>query len=379
MVDASKLVKKSLRNVKPYFHGGNVWEISEKYNIPVDQLIDFSISTNPLGAPEAALDAINQHRELIKHYPDPDHEWLLEALAKSVGVKPVNVVVGNGSTELIYLFCEVFLESGCEAVVLVPTFSEYKAAIKRSDGKIVFLQCDSAKNFQLNVEELEKTVSEKTRMIFVCNPNSPTGCLYGKEDVLRVIRFAAEKNVLVFVDEDYIDFVDDDKRYSMAEYVNEFSNLFVLRSLTKFYGLAGVRIGFGIGSPEITEILRNVKMPWSVNSLAMVATEAAVRDTEFIETSRLLVSKGRREMLKMLKSVPWLKVYPSETNFLLLEIIQGDLTATQVREELAKKGFLIRDCKDFDGLDNRFFRVTVRRPEENKKLVEQIKALGNRK
>ena len=379
MDDVSKLVKKSLRGVSPYFHGGNVWEISEKYNIPVDQLIDFSISTNPLGAPEAALEAISQHLTLIKHYPDPDHEWLLEVLAKSVGVKPKNVVVSNGSTELIYLFCEVFLESGCEAVVPVPTFSEYKAAIERSGGNIVFLQCESAKNFRLNIEELEKAISKKTRIIFLCNPNSPTGWLYEKDDVLRVIRFAAEKNVLVFVDEDYIDFVDDGKRYSMADYVNKFDNLFVLRSLTKFYGLAGVRVGFGISSADIAKILKNVKMPWSVNSLAMVATEAAVRDTDFIKNSRLLVSKGRREMREMFKAIPWLKVYPSETNFLLIEIIKGDSTSTQVREELAKNGLLIRDCKDFDGLDNRFFRVTVRRPEENKKLVEQIEALGNKK
>jgi threonine-phosphate decarboxylase len=377
MVDVSRLVKKSLTTLNPYFHGGNVWEISEKYNIPVDQLIDFSISTNPLGAPETALESIRQHLNLIKHYPDPNHEWLLEALAKSAGVKPNNVVVGNGSTELIYLFNEVFLDNGYEAIIPVPSFSEYKAAIERFGGNMIFLRCDSGKNFQLNVEELERAISKKTRIIFLCNPNSPTGYLYEKEDLLRIIKFAAEKDVFVFLDEDYIDFVDDGKRYSMAEYVEEYNNLFVLRSLTKFFGLAGVRIGFGVGSPELVNILKKVKMPWSVNSLAMFSTAAAVKDTDFIKKSRLLVSKSRREMLEMLKSIPWLKVYPSETNFLLLEIIQGDLTSTQIRERLATKGLLIRDCKDFDGLNNRFFRVTVRRPEENKKLIEQIKSFGN--
>jgi threonine-phosphate decarboxylase len=379
MVDISKLVKDSLRSLTPYFHGGNVWEISEKYNIPVDKLVDFSISTNPLGAPETALESIRQHLNLIKHYPDPDHEWLLEVLAKSAGVEPNNVIVGNGSTELIYLFNEVFLENGYEAVIPVPSFSEYKAAIERFGGSIVFLKCDASKIFQLNIEELEKTISKKTRIIFLCNPNSPTGGLYEKEDLLRIIRFAAERNVLVFLDEDYIDFVDDAKRYSMAEYVNEYNNLFVLRSLTKFFGLGGIRIGFGIGSPELVEILKNIRMPWSVNSLAMFATAAAVKDTEFIKNSRLLVSQSRKEMLKMFKSIPWLKVYPSETNFLLIQIMRDDLTSTQLRELLAKKGLLIRDCKDFDGLDNRFFRVTVRRPEENKKLIEQLNSLGTKK
>jgi threonine-phosphate decarboxylase len=377
MVDVSKLVKESLRNLSPYFHGGNVWEISEKHNIPVEQLLDFSISTNPLGVPAKALESIRQHLNLIHHYPDPEPDWLLEALAKSAGVKPDNIIVGNGSTELIYLFNEVFLDNGYEAVIPVPTFSEYKAAIERTSGNMTFLKCDPAKNFKLNLEEMENCLSEKTRIIFLCNPNSPTGCLYEKADVLRVIRIAAENDVLVFLDEDYIDFVDDGKRYSMAEYVDEYNNLFVLRSLTKFFGLAGIRIGFGIGSPDLIKTLQNVKMPWSVNSLAMFAAEEAVKDTDFINKSRLLVSKSRKEMQTMLQEIPWLKVYPSETNFLLNEIIDGDLTSTQLAEELAKRGFLIRDCEDFDGLNNRFFRVTVRRPEENKKLVEQIKAVGN--
>ena len=379
MVDVSKLVKKSLRNLSPYFHGGNVWKISEKYNIPVDQLLDFSISTNPMGAPEKALEAIRIHLDLIHHYPDPDHEWLLEVLAKSTGVISNNIIMGNGSTELIYLFNEVFLENGYEAIIPVPTFSEYKAAIERSGGNMVFLKCKPEKDFKLDLEELKNSVGEKTRILFLCNPNSPTGCLYEKSDVLEIVEFAAEKNVLVFVDEDYIDFVDDDKRYSMAEYVNEYSNLFVLRSLTKFFGLAGLRIGFGIGSPELVQTLKNVRMPWSVNSLAMYATVEAVKDTDFIKKSRLLVSKSRKEMKNMLKAIPWLKVYPSETNFLLIEITRKDLTSTQLAEELAKKGFLIRDCQDFDGLNNKFFRTTVRRPEENRKLVEQIAVLGNQK
>ena len=292
-------------------------------------------------------------------------------------MNPDNIIVGDGSTELIYLFNEVFLENSYEAVIPVPTFSEYKAAIERSGGNMELLLCDPAKNFKLNLTELEHSITKKTRILFLCNPNSPTGCLYEKDKVLKVIKFAAEKNVLVFVDEDYIDFVDDNKRYSMAEYVNEYNNLFVLRSLTKFYGLAGLRIGFGIGDPELVKTLKNVQMPWSVNSLAMYATAEAVKDTDFIKNSRLLVSQSRKEMQKMLKTIPWLKVYPSETNFILNEIITEDLTSAQLAEELAKKSFLIRDCEDFDGLTNKFFRVTVRRPEENRKLVEQISALGN--
>ena len=163
----------------------------------------------------------------------------------------------------------------------------------------------------------------------------------------------------------------------MAEYVNEHNNLFVLRSLTKFFGLAGIRIGFGIASPDLINVLKNTKIAWSVNSLAMFATQAAIKDTQYINESRNLISQSRNELIELFSSIPWLKVYPSETNFLLIEIIHPNLTSTKLKEELAKHGLLIRDCKDFDGLDDKFFRVAVRKPEENKRLIDQIKSLGN--
>jgi len=377
MVDISGLIKAPIRELSPCIHGGDVWKISEKFKIPLDQVIDFSVPINPLGIPKKVLQTIRTHLNLIKNYPDPNHEWLIETLSNYVGVKSNNIIVGNGSTELIYLFAEVFVESGCDAVIPIPTFGEYKVATMRIGGRPWFLKCDPAKNFRLNFEELEKAISKKTRIVYFCNPNSPTGILYEKDDVLRVVRLAAEKNVLVFLDEDYVDFVDDDKRYSMAEYVTRYDNLFILRSLTKFFALAGLRIGFGIASPDVVKALRRAKMPWSVNSLAMFAATEAVKDDDYVKRSRLLISRSKRQMQKMLQEFPWLKVYPSETNFFLIEITEGDLTSTQLKEELARKGLLIRDCSDFDGLNSRFFRVSVNKPEENKKLIEHLKSFIN--
>lgn len=374
MVDVSKLVKKPFKNITPCFHGGNVWELSENCNLPIDKIIDFSVSTNPLGAPKTALEAMKKNLDCVEHYPDPNHEWLLDKIAKSVGVSSENIVVGNGSTELIYLFSEIFLDNQTETILPTPFFSEYKAAIKRFNSKMVFLNCKPEQAFQLNLTELENLISKKTRVIFLCNPNSPTGILYTKDDLLKIVKFAAERDVFVFVDEDYIDFVDDESRYSMAKYVNRFNNLFVLRSLTKFFGLAGIRIGFGIGSPDLISVLKKSKLPWTVNSLAMFATEAAIKDTEYIKETRNLISQSRNKLIELLSSISWLKVYPSKTNFLLVEIGRPDLTSTQLQQDLAKKGLLIRDCKDFDGLNNKFFRVAVRKPEENQKLIDQIKS-----
>ena len=142
MIDISKLLKKSFLHLTPYHHGGNVWDFSERYDIPLNQVIDFSISTNPFGAPNTAFEAILGHLELIKHYPDPDPKWLLQSLAESVGVNQNNIILGNGSTELIYLFNEVLLENGFSALIPIPSFSEYKAAIERFRGNITFFECD---------------------------------------------------------------------------------------------------------------------------------------------------------------------------------------------------------------------------------------------
>ena len=376
MVDISKLIKPHIRRLNPCVHGGDVWKISDKYHIPLDQVIDFSVPINPMGTPEKALQSIQKHLSLIKNYPDPEHEWLIDTFSNYVGVKPNNIIVGSGSTELIYLFVEVFLSGEDDVVIPIPVFNEYNKATMKVGGKPLFLQCYPAANFHLDLEELEKAISKKTRIIFLCNPNSPTGNLYEKEDVLHIVRIAAEKNVLVFLDEDYVEFVDETKRYSMAEYVARYNNLFVLRSLTKFFGLAGLRIGFGIASPDIVNALKRAKMPWTVNSLAMFAAKDAVQDDDFIKRSRLLISRGKKQMQKMFQELPWLKVYPSETNFFLVEITKGSLTSTQLKERLEKKGLLIRDCSDFDGLNNSYFRVSVNKPKKNKKLIEHLKSFA---
>jgi threonine-phosphate decarboxylase len=376
MVDVHKLMKTPIRELSPYVHGGNIWKASREFGITLNQVIDFSSPINPMGIPKKVLPSIRRHLSLIKNYPDPDHEWLLEALSNYVGVDSNNIVVGNGSTELIYLFTEVFVDGGSEAVIPVPTFGEYKMATMRVGGRPSLVRCDPTHNFRLSFEKLEKAFSKNTRMIFLCNPNSPTGRLYERDNVLRIIKLASEKDALVFLDESYVDFVNDDKRYSMTKYIARYDNLFVLRSLTKFFALAGLRIGFGVASPDLVKALKRAKMPWSVNSLAMFAAMEAVKDEEYIKKSRMLISRSKREMQTMLQEIPWLRVYPSETNFFLAEITRADLTATQLKQGLARTGLLIRDCSNFDGLDNRFLRVSVNKPEENKRLIEHLKSFA---
>jgi threonine-phosphate decarboxylase len=329
-----------------------------------------------MGVSPKVLRSIRQHASLVRHYPDPNTELLVEKLSEYVNVNTNNLIVSNGSTELIHLFADVFLSHGHEALIPVPTFGEYKTATLKVGAKPVLLACDSADSFDLNFAKLAESVSKNTRMIFLCNPNSPTAKLYSEGDVLRVVRLAAERNVLVFVDEAYFEFVDDDKRFSMAKHAERHSNLFVLRSLTKFFGLAGLRVGFGIASPTIVEALKKAQVPWSVNTLAMFAAVEAIEDNDFVKKSRLMVNRNKRKMEEMLRRISWLKVYPSDANFFLIEINRSDLTSTQLKEALERKRLLIRDCSNFDGLSNRFFRVAVSKHSNNKRLVECLKSFN---
>jgi threonine-phosphate decarboxylase len=376
LVDVSKLAREQIRKLSPCFHGGDIWRVSEKYGIPLNEVIDFSVSLNPLGMSKKAMKSIHEHVKLINNYPPPSAEPLIEKLAKYVGARKDSILVGNGTTELIHTFVNVFLEKNQKTLIPAPTFGEYKAATLKAGGQPAFLKCNSETDFLLDLTKLTNLISDDTRIVFLCNPNSPTGTSLKKSHVLDFIREANDRNVLVFLDEAYCEFVEDKKRYSMAEYVNRFDNLFVLRALTKFFGLAGLRIGFGVASPEMIELLKKGQVPWSVNSLAMFAAETAVADEAFIEKSRAFVFRSKKQLQKMLQEIRWLKVYPSEANFFLCEIKKANLTSTQLKEALERKGVLIRDCSNFEGLNNKFFRVAVKTPRENKKLVELLNSFN---
>jgi len=376
VVNISKLAKEQIRKLSPCFHGGNIWRVSEKYHIPVEEVIDFSVSINPLGTSRKVMKSICDHVHLISNYPSPNAEPLNQKLAKYVGAESNNIIIGNGTTELIHTFTDVFLEKGKKTVMPAPTFGEYKVATLKNGGQPVFLKCSYETSFLIDLAKFADLLSGDTKIAFLCNPNSPTGTLLSKEAVISFVRLAAQKNVLVFLDEAYNEFVEDGKRYSMVDCVNHFDNLFVLRALTKFFGLAGLRIGFGVACPEMIELLKKAQVPWSVNSLAIFAADEVVEDSDFIDKSKAFTLRSKTQLWRLLQEIPWLKVYSSEANFFLCKINTPGLTSTLLKEMLERKGLLIRDCSNFEGLNDKFFRVAVKRPPENKKLIECLHSFG---
>ena len=335
-------------------------------------MLEFSGPINFLGPSPKAVEAIQQHAKLIRFYPDPNPVELRTEIARYVGhgVEESNIILGNGSIELIYMITDA-LPSGFKAVIPVPSFTEYEKAVLRVGGEVVFVKLPE--DFALDVESVKKAVTADTRIIYICNPHSPSGTLYSKEVILDLVEFCRTRNIIVSVDENYIEFAEKGQDATMASYVKQYSNLFVIRSVTKFYGMPGIRFGYGIAAEDLIETLQAIRQPWSINSLASYAVLAALKDVEFIENTKRTIAKERAQFAKMLSEISGLQVFPSETNFLLVKITDKKLTSTALKEEMAKKGILIRDCSTFVGLDDSYFRVTVRSAEENLKLVNTLK------
>jgi threonine-phosphate decarboxylase len=353
-------------------HGGDVWGFSRKYNIPLEEVLDFSGPINFLGPSPKAVDAIKEYAHLVKFYPDPNPMDLRREIALYVGqgVGTENVILGNGSIELIYMITEAF-QRPFKAVIPVPSFSEYEKAVLRVGGDVVFVQLPF--NFTLEPENVKKAITDDTKIVYICNPHSPSGALSSQASILDLTEFCQKKGIIVSVDENYIEFADKGQETTVAGYAKTYENLFVIRSVTKFYGMPGIRFGYAIAAESLIETLQTVRQPWSINGLAGCATLAAFEDKEFIENTKSTIKREKAQFAKMLMEIGGLQVFPSETNFLLVKIISHKITSTELREELAKKGLLIRDCCTFVGLDNSFFRVTVRSYKENERLINALK------
>jgi threonine-phosphate decarboxylase len=357
-------------------HGGDVWGFSRKYGVPVEKVLDFSGPINFLGASPKAVEAVKKFAELIRFYPDPNPTELKKEIAEYVGnVSPENIIVGNGSTELIYMIPEFFAPN-FKAVIPVPSFTEYEKATLRVRGEPIFVKLPE--DFSLNLENIKKVVTSDTRIVFVCNPHSPSGTLYDKQTILELVDFCHKNNTVVCIDENYIEFAESGKDATVTSYVKKYANLFVIRSLTKFYAMPGLRFGYALADQDFISALQDVRQPWSINSLAVFAAKAALKDTEFVEKTKSSITREKAGLVEMLKEIDVLQVFPSETNFLLVKILNKKTTSTELRESMAKEGILIRDCSTFVGLDKSYFRVTVRSSRDNLKLVETLRKALNK-
>ncbi len=333
-------------------------------------IIDFASNSNPKGVSEKALEAVKNNLDKISNYPDSGCTKLREALAGYVGVKPENVIAGNGSAEIIRLFCEFFLNKGDVVLILIPAFSEYEENAMLFGGEIISIKLNSGNNFKLNIAKIPGKINNKIKIVFLCSPNNPTGQSIPGEDVLKLA--VENPKTFIFLDEAFIEFSGQE---SLASEVEKHKNLFVLRSMTKFFALAGLRIGYGVGNKNLIKKLSDAKLEWNVNVLAQAAAIGSLRDKEYIKNSKTLMEKEKQNLFNELLGIPELIVYPSDANFFLINIKRTGFSSPEMKNELLKKSILIRDCSNFRGLNKNYIRVCVRTREENEKLVSALEEI----
>jgi len=352
-----------------YDHGGNIFSVARVFGVSPDAISDFSASINPLGSsPEVRKSLISALGSLV-HYPDSGHLELKQALAVYHDLSPSNFAIANGSTELIYNLPALL--PGKKALIISPSFSEYVRALDQHHWESQHFILPHADNFSINTDTLERTLAGGIDLLYLCNPGNPTGTLYSQRVIDKIYRLCIDAGTFLVLDEAFMDFCE---KSSAKRVVVHRDNSIVLRSMTKFFGIPGLRLGYSISNASLAERLDSKGGPWSVNTLALVAGVASLQDSEHNRRTIEFVRQERRGLIDGLEQFPVFKVYPSNANFLLIEIKEG-MNASELKERLLHHRILIRDCSNFMGLSDKFFRIAVRSSEENQQLLECLRRI----
>lgn len=353
-------------------HGGNIRDAFKKYRLKDGNFIDFSASINPLGFPQGIKKEILNNFEIVLHYPDMECRFVKKAISKYSSLPEDNLLIGNGSMELIFLIARALKPK--KALIPLPAFSEYETAVNLSAGKCVFLNCSRKSNFEIKVERILKKL-KSLDLIFICNPNNPTGFLFDKSSLELLCEECEKKCVYLVIDEVFMDFVAEEKKMSMLKFAAESKYILVLRSLTKFFALPGLRLGYLAGEKALLKKIASYQPPWSVNSFAQLAGAALLKERAFISRSKQYVFKQGKELFTLLSKIKYINPYPANANFIFCKILSINFNSARLSDYCGKRGVIIRDCSNFRGLDNSFIRVAVRKEEENARLIKVLKEL----
>ena len=366
-------------------HGGNIFQFAHEQRIEPYEVVDFSANINPLGPSQRGLDALNAQLRYISHYPDATNDDVLNAIADTYEMDKHQIIVGNGAAELLYAICRLPGYTG--AFVPAPGFSEYKEALEASKIPVrdIFyrpLEDDNGKPyFEVPYLALETFAAELKGqdgriIVFLGNPNSPDGTLLDKDHIRTVASMLKDANSLLVIDESFIDFVGNDplqdNEHSMRSLVNEFDNIIIVHSFTKFYAVPGLRIGAAFANETLITQLQQYIPSWSVNTLAQAYTKAALNDVDYIKRTKQELNEERAFMYNALDDLEGITVYPPSANFMLFQVNQEGITANYINEELKKYNMIVRNCDSYVGLTNHWVRIAIKDHDTNIKLVDKL-------
>lgn len=355
-------MRKNLLSIKPYEPGKPIEEV--KRELRLKSVIKLASNENPLGSSPKAVSAIRGILSGLNRYPDGGCYRLKQKLAAKFKVKPAQLIIGNGSDEIIVLALRAFVEAGDEIIVAKPTFLIYRLQGMACSAKVIEVPL---KDYRYDLQAMKKRITKKTRIIFIANPDNPTGSYVRKSEVESFLK-GIPKNVLVYFDEAYREFVEERDYADGLNYISR-GNVIATRSFSKAYGLAGLRAGYGITSAYVADAINRVREPFNVNSLAQAAALAALDDADFIKKSRRVVREGKRYIYSNLKRMGF-DYIPSAANFVLFKYGKD---ASVAAFDLLKKGVIVRGMKSW-GLKE-FIRVTIGTMDENRKFVKALEGI----
>lgn len=366
---------------KTDFHGGNIYKIFREKNI--DKILDYSSNINPYGLPENLKKEIFEKLFVLERYPDPDYIELREKIAEKNNLNIENIIVGNGATEIIFLFMKIL--SPKKVLIVSPTFGEYERAIKAStlandSLEINYFELKETENFVLNVKNLETELENNYDLLILCNPNNPTGQFLKLKKLEEILKICEQKNTKLFIDEAFVEFVEDWENESIINSKENKENLFVIRAFTKFFAIPGLRLGYGICfNNNLLKKMLEKKEPWSVNNIADLAGKTVLDDENYIQKTKEWIKDQKKYMYENLNKIEGLRAYKTEVNFILLKIednlLEKGLDVKNLRKKMLEKGILIRDASNFIYLDKHYFRLAIKDKLNNEKVIETLTSI----
>lgn len=354
---------------KDHFHGSDLEKIESIYGIKKENITSFSANVNPLGISQKLKEELSTHIDCITTYPDREYCNLRKCMANYVGTEPENIIVGNGSTELISLFIQI--EHPRKALILGPTYSEYEREVALGGGTTLYYPLKEENSFRLDTDHFTSKLDDSLDLLILCNPNNPTSSCISIDDMRKILDVCKEHDIYVMVDETYIEFVDDVAHTSAVPLTAYYNNIIILRGTSKFFAAPGLRLGYAITGNE--DLLRNMnqrKNPWTINSLAVIAGELMFQDKDYIAATRDLVLSERQRMYERFQASERFRPYKPTANFMLLRIMDDDLTSQNLFDRAIREGMMIRDCSTFPFLNDKFIRFCFMKPEDNDRLAE---------
>jgi len=359
-----ELARKPVLGIKPYIPGKPIEEVKRELGIEGD-IIKLASNENPLGPSPRAIEAIKGMLKSLHLYPDDTSYYLKNKLSEHLNIPVDYIITGNGSCELIHLVAKACINPGEKVVLSKPTFIMGKIESQIFEADLVEIP---VKDNGHDIGAIIDALDNKTKLLYIDNPNNPLGSMLTAEELDRVVKSLPE-NTLLIVDEAYREYITREDFPETIDYVRKGLNVVVLRTFSKIYGLAGLRIGYGIARPEIINILHRVRLPFNVNSIAQKAAIAALDDTEHIERSRKLVEEGKKFLYKEFEKMG-IYYIPSEANFVTIKL---EMDAKEINSKLMKKGIIARPLNPY-GLKN-YLRVTIGSLEGNAKFIDALKEI----